>query len=99
MESPEFLRACLEAAIDERELIDDILEACALSGVHAGGLAVLSPEEAAERLYLTEGEAAALLNVCKQAVADGVPPAAGRCCVGYSCTRTCTCGELRQAPT
>jgi len=64
------LAACLSKAVSEPELVTDITEACELSGITVQALASgeIDAPTVAERLFLTEDEAARLLYECKKAL-------------------------------
>lgn len=70
---PGKLEQCLRSAISaEEELVQDILAACRLTHVEVHNLAEWSPEQVAERLFLTPEEANKLVDACRSEMEAGV---------------------------
>lgn len=87
------LTRCLAVAIEEPDLVADIIEACRLSHTSATDLAGWAVEDIASKLYLTPDEAISLSGVCK-AVSEQGASALGECgcrsCAGGGQARTGT---------
>lgn len=73
----DLLEALSEAGLDS-ELVSDVMEACLLHGLTVASISNLTPERAAELLFLTTEEVATLIAICKakSGVAGKVPAVA-----------------------
>lgn len=61
------LMQVLRSAVPEAALCADIAEAMEQSNIQLSDIAAWSPDEAADKLFLTPDEAVALLEACKRA--------------------------------
>lgn len=70
----DLLEALSEAGLDS-ELVSDVMEASLLHGLTVASISNLTPERAAELLFLTTEEVATLIAICKakSGVAGTVP--------------------------
>jgi hypothetical protein len=68
VQSPEFLMDCLRRAQLDNDLLQDVADACDMNDLNALLLASgeLAPDVAADKLYLMQDEAKAVLVVCKR---------------------------------
>mmetsp|Transcript_20665 Transcript_20665/g.45220 ORF Transcript_20665/g.45220 Transcript_20665/m.45220 type:complete len:672 (-) Transcript_20665:637-2652(-) len=66
--SPDFLVKCIKRAKLDDDLLQDIADACELNELNAFtlGCGALSPEDAADKLFLMQDEAKTLLSICKR---------------------------------
>lgn len=81
--SLDFLHECIRKALGDSETLDDVFDVCKLSGINARHLASdFSIAKAAERLFMTESEASAVLRVCKEEITKLDSPGV------YSCLAT-----------
>ncbi|KAJ9511335.1 hypothetical protein QJQ45_029741 [Haematococcus lacustris] len=64
--SNDFLLLCLRKAKLGDDLLQDVADACELNEFNALSLSGLTPAEAANSLFLMEGEAVTLLETCKR---------------------------------
>lgn len=67
-EGKDFLQLCLKAAKLDADLLEDIADACEINELNALilGSGELSPEQAADKLFLMQDEAKSLLDQCKR---------------------------------
>lgn len=63
---PEFLRRCAKKAGLSADLLDDLVDAAELNDLNALSVCHLEVDDAADKLFLTQDEAKALLKVCKR---------------------------------
>lgn len=71
-ESNEFLASCLSLVLNDQTLVPDVAAAAALQGISAVTIArgLLDVGTVAEKLYLTDEEAADVVRVCEKMVAE-----------------------------
>lgn len=60
----DLLDALSETGLDS-ELVSDVMEASSLHGLTCASISQLSPERAAELLFLTTEEVSSLISICK----------------------------------